>query len=122
MMTCIGIDLETATLFIVGHFNQIARGALLLISDVPTTPDGVKTEESPNNCWSPTMTLNPIEEIKRTRHQLGADADFDVHRVFFELRELQASSSRSYVHLAPRRVMNDDAIHSSSDAGRSEVE
>ena len=45
-LTCIGIDMETATLFIVGHYNQIARGALLLVSDVPTTPDGVKTEES----------------------------------------------------------------------------
>ena len=45
-VTCIGIDMETATLFIVGHYNQIARGALLLVSDVPTTPDGVKTEES----------------------------------------------------------------------------
>lgn len=45
-MTCIGIDMETATLFIVGHFNQISRGALLLVSDVPTTPEGVKTEES----------------------------------------------------------------------------
>ncbi|MEM9529546.1 MAG: AMP nucleosidase [Pseudomonadota bacterium] len=45
-MTCIGIDMETATLFIVGHKNQISRGALLLVSDVPTTPDGVKTEES----------------------------------------------------------------------------
>lgn len=45
-MTCIGIDMETATLFIVGHHNQIARGALLLVSDVPITPDGVKTEES----------------------------------------------------------------------------
>ena len=45
-MTCIGIDMETATLFIVGHYNQIARGAFLLVSDVPTTPDGVKTEES----------------------------------------------------------------------------
>lgn len=45
-MTCIGIDMETATLFIVGHHNQIARGALLLVSDVPTTPEGVKTEES----------------------------------------------------------------------------
>jgi len=45
-MTCIGIDMETATLFIVGHHNQIARGALLLVSDVPVTPDGVKTEES----------------------------------------------------------------------------
>jgi len=45
-MTCIGIDMETATVFIVGHANQIARGALLLVSDVPITPDGVKMEES----------------------------------------------------------------------------
>ena len=45
-LTCIGIDMETATLFIVGHYNQISRGALLLVSDVPITPDGVKTEES----------------------------------------------------------------------------
>ena len=44
-MTCIGIDMETATLFIVGHYNEITRGALLLVSDVPITPDGVKTEE-----------------------------------------------------------------------------
>lgn len=44
-MTCIGIDMETATIFIVGHANQIARGALLLVSDVPITPDGVKMED-----------------------------------------------------------------------------
>ena len=45
-MACIAIDMETATLFIVGHYNEIARGALLLVSDVPLTPEGVKTEES----------------------------------------------------------------------------
>ena len=45
-ITCIGIDMETATLFIVGHYNEISRGALLLVSDVPTTPEGVKTSES----------------------------------------------------------------------------
>ena len=45
-MTCIGIDMETATIFIVGHFNEIARGALLLVSDTPFTPEGIKTEES----------------------------------------------------------------------------
>ncbi len=45
-MTTLAIDMETATIFIVGHHNQIARGALLLVSDVPTTPDGVKTEAS----------------------------------------------------------------------------
>jgi AMP nucleosidase len=38
--------METATLFIVGHHNTIARGALLLVSDLPLTPEGVKTEES----------------------------------------------------------------------------
>lgn len=38
--------METATIFIVGHANEIARGALLLVSDVPVIPEGVKTEES----------------------------------------------------------------------------
>lgn len=42
----IGIDMETATLFVVGYSNQIARGALLLVSDLPMIPEGVKTEES----------------------------------------------------------------------------
>ena len=45
-MTAIAIDMETATIFVVGHRNQIARGALLLVSDLPMTPEGVKTEES----------------------------------------------------------------------------
>tara|TARA_B100000470_G_scaffold128127_1_gene99169 strand:+ start:1069 stop:1842 length:774 start_codon:yes stop_codon:yes gene_type:complete len=44
--TAIGIDMEVATIFIVGHYNEIARGALLLVSDVPVTPEGVKTRES----------------------------------------------------------------------------
>lgn len=42
----IGIDMETATLFIVGHVNAIPRGALLLVSDIPMVPEGVKTEKS----------------------------------------------------------------------------
>lgn len=45
-LTVIAIDMETATIFIVGHYNEIARGALLLVSDVPMTPDGVKTEKT----------------------------------------------------------------------------
>jgi AMP nucleosidase len=45
-MKCIGIDMETTTVFIVGHHNEIVRGALLLVSDVPLTPDGMKTEKS----------------------------------------------------------------------------
>lgn len=42
----IGIDMETATIFIVGFANEIARGALLLVSDLPMMPEGIKTEKS----------------------------------------------------------------------------
>ena len=42
----IAVDMETATLFAVGIHNEIPRGALLLVSDTPMTPDGVKTEAS----------------------------------------------------------------------------
>ena len=42
----IAIDMETATLFTVGLVNDIPRGALLLISDVPMLPEGVKTTVS----------------------------------------------------------------------------
>jgi AMP nucleosidase len=45
-LSCLAIDMETATIFIVGHKNSIPRGALLLVSDVPVMPEGVKTEES----------------------------------------------------------------------------
>lgn len=45
-LRAIAIDMETATLFSVGIANEISRGALLLVSDVPMTPEGVKTEES----------------------------------------------------------------------------
>ncbi|MFW2339288.1 MAG: AMP nucleosidase [Acidimicrobiia bacterium] len=45
-LTALAIDMETATIFVVGHHNEIARGALLLVSDVPITPEGVKTEKS----------------------------------------------------------------------------
>jgi AMP nucleosidase len=40
------IDLETATIFTVGFFNKIPTGALLLVSDSPMIPEGVKTTES----------------------------------------------------------------------------
>lgn len=70
-MTCIGIDMETATLFIVGHHNQIARGALLLVSDVPTTPEGIKTEESDRRV---------TEEWASVHVELGIEAMTDIVR------------------------------------------
>ncbi|PCJ52392.1 MAG: AMP nucleosidase [Planctomycetota bacterium] len=38
-----GIDMETATIYTVGFFNKIPHGALLLVSDNPMEPEGVKT-------------------------------------------------------------------------------
>lgn len=40
------IDMETATIFTVGFANGIPTGALLLVSDQPMTPEGVKTSKS----------------------------------------------------------------------------
>jgi AMP nucleosidase len=42
----LAIDMETATIFSAGFFNEIPTGALLLVSDNPMTPDGVKTSKS----------------------------------------------------------------------------
>lgn len=43
---CMAVDMETATVFAAGFANRIPSGALLLVSDQPMTPEGVKTAES----------------------------------------------------------------------------
>lgn len=43
---CMAIDMETATIFAAGFANHIPTGALLLVSDQPMIPEGVKTEAS----------------------------------------------------------------------------
>src|SRR3546814_9173234 len=45
-LRCMAIDMETATIFSVGFANSIPSGALLLVSDQPMIPEGVKTEAS----------------------------------------------------------------------------
>jgi AMP nucleosidase len=40
------VDMETATIFTTGFYNRIPAGALLLVSDQPMIPEGVKTAES----------------------------------------------------------------------------
>lgn len=43
---CIAIDMETATIFVAAFKNQMPAGALLLVSDMPMTRDGIKKEAS----------------------------------------------------------------------------
>ena len=51
------VDMETATLFICGFANHIPTGALLLVSDQPMIPEGVKTDKSDT-----IVTQNWVEE------------------------------------------------------------
>ena len=52
----IAIDMETATIFVAAFKNQIPAGALLLVSDMPMVPDGVKSDLSDQ-----TVTANFVE-------------------------------------------------------------
>ncbi len=46
LLRAMAIDMETATLFMTGFANEIPTGALLLVSDQPMVPWGVKTSAS----------------------------------------------------------------------------
>jgi len=46
LIRAMAIDLETATLFSTGFYNEIPTGALLLVSDQPMIPEGIKTAAS----------------------------------------------------------------------------
>lgn len=62
---CMGIDMETATLFTVGFVNHIPCGALLLVSDQPMIPEGIKTTQSDNKV---------TQEYVKDHIQIGMDA------------------------------------------------
>ena len=62
---CMGIDMETATIFVTGFANKIPSGALLLVSDQPMIPEGVKTAESDSR-----VTSNFVE----SHLQIGIDS------------------------------------------------
>jgi AMP nucleosidase len=59
------IDMETATIFSVGFYNKIPTGAILMVSDQPMIPEGVKTEESDKK-----VTANFVE----THVRLGIES------------------------------------------------
>ncbi|HMR46768.1 MAG TPA: AMP nucleosidase [Bacteroidia bacterium] len=64
-MRCMAIDMETATIFTTGFVNQIPSGALLLVSDQPMIPDGVKTEKS---------DLNVTRQFVKDHINIGIDS------------------------------------------------
>ena len=45
-LRAMAIDMETATIFTAAFKNEMSAGALLLVSDIPMIPEGVKTDAS----------------------------------------------------------------------------
>ncbi|MEO5674691.1 MAG: AMP nucleosidase [Chitinophagales bacterium] len=62
---CMAIDMETATIFVTAFKNKIPAGALLLVSDQPMVPEGVKTEQS---------DLGVTEEFTELHLRIGIDS------------------------------------------------
>ncbi len=74
------IDMETATIFTVGFANKTPTGALLLVSDSPMIPEGVKTEAS-----DAAVTHTYVQ-----RHlQIGIDALLQLKNNGLTVRHLQ---------------------------------
>lgn len=62
------VDMETATIFIVGFYNKIPTGALLLVSDSPMVPEGVKTIENDTSVTAQFVEMHltiGIESLKQ---------------------------------------------------------
>ena len=83
------IDMETATIFAAGFANHISTGALLLVSDQPMVPEGVKTEASDQ-----TVTANYVE-----RHiKIGIEALKLVRRRGRSVKHLRYEDDFDGVH------------------------
>jgi AMP nucleosidase len=64
-LRAMAVDMETATIFTTGFANKIPTGALLLVSDQPMIPEGVKTAESDSNV---------TEQYVETHLRIGIDS------------------------------------------------
>ena len=64
-LRAMAVDMETATIFTTGFANKIPTGALLLVSDQPMIPEGVKTSESDSSV---------IEQYVETHLRVGIES------------------------------------------------
>jgi len=79
------IDMETATIFTVGFMNQIPRGALLLVSDNPMIPEGVKTSAS---------DLKVSSQFSKKHLKIGVDALAELRDSGESIKHLRFDSSK----------------------------
>ncbi|HEY9559540.1 MAG TPA: AMP nucleosidase [Anseongella sp.] len=77
---CMGIDLETATIFSTGFHNSIPTGALLLVSDQPMIAEGIKTEESDRRV---------TEDFLEMQLRIGIDSLYELINKGLTIRHLR---------------------------------
>lgn len=80
VVRAMAIDMETATIFSVGFYNQIPTGALLLVTDQPMIPEGVKTTDSDSK-----VTKNFVE----THVRIGIDSLLEIKNEGRSVRHLK---------------------------------
>ncbi len=73
--------METATIFITGFANEINGGALLLVSDTPMVPEGVKTEEMDRDFTRKYVDLHLGTEIE-AMEKIGVEGEKIKHFKF----------------------------------------
>jgi AMP nucleosidase len=69
-----GIDMETSTIFLVGFANHIPKGALLLVTDSPMVPEGVKTEASDARIMREYLDLHLTIGVETLREVISSGA------------------------------------------------
>lgn len=74
------VDMETATLLSVGFHNSIPTGVLLLISDMPLQPEGIKTDA---------MDRKTTELYAKEHLKIGIDALTAIQNNSFTLKHLR---------------------------------
>lgn len=75
------IEMECATLFMAGYSHKLPLGALLLISDLPLKPEGVKTKESSEKVYV-TYTADHVEKGVKILTKLNASLPHQKKGIF----------------------------------------
>ena len=68
------------------------------------------------------MIPDPTDEIKAVRHRLGAEQNFDLHRIIQDTRRRQRESGREYIRLPKREARITMRCTGAAKSSRGEME
>lgn len=68
------------------------------------------------------MIPDPTDEIKAARHRLGAELNFDLHRIIEDAQERQRESGRPYIRLPKREPRITTRSTGAANSGGTEID